>query len=175
MALDLAGFATIRIPMKFMQAFSSLFVGARASATQEAEAGRAALVDNCTVLVIDDDSAFLQVLRANLSEAGFTVLSTSSGPKGLNMLQYAPRDIRLVILDYAMPGFDGERTLQYVRQLNPQVKIVGISGYEPEFLPSSFRQGVDKLIQKPFPQAELVDSLVALLEEQTLKPAANDR
>lgn len=128
----------------------------------------------CTVLVIDDDAAFLQVMKPALETEGYTVLTSSSAPKGLNMIRYAPRDIAVVLLDYSMPSLDGAAALSFVRQLNPKVKVIAVTGQEPNLVPADFRDGVDAFVQKPFPMDVLLRQ-VGELADQVLgaaKPAA---
>lgn len=124
----------------------------------------------CTVLVIDDDPTFLQVMKPSLEGEGYTVLTTSSAPKGLNMLRYAPRDIAVVLLDYSMPSLDGAGALTYVRQLNTKVKVIAVTGSGPELLPADFRDGVDAFVQKPFKMDDLL-RLVGEMADQVLAPA----
>jgi CheY-like chemotaxis protein len=116
-----------------------------------------------TILVIDDDPIILDTMRGLLRAEGFNVLTSSNGPKGLDMLRYAPRDIRIVLLDYNMPRFNGAETLQFLRKLNPEVKIIAVTGVDINELPSSFREGVDHFFQKPFRSAELIQTIRTLL------------
>jgi CheY-like chemotaxis protein len=117
-----------------------------------------------TILVIDDDPSFLSVLRPILLDQGFNVLVSSSGAKGLNMLQYAPKGIHVVLLDYNMPSFDGGDTLQYLRQLSPAVKIVALTGVDHRLLPQTFRAGVDSILTKPLRNSELVQTIRKVLQ-----------
>ena len=110
----------------------------------------------CTILIIDDDSEFLQLMRAALKDEGYNVLSASSGPKGLDMLRYAPSPVRVVLLDFDMPKLNGAETLNFLRRLNPHSKVVAVTGMSPNFLPGDFRDGVDHTIYKPFQMADLV-------------------
>ena len=64
-----------------------------------------------TILAIDDDQQFLNAMKTLLTDAGFNVVTSSSGPKGLGTHNYAARDIKVVLLDYHMPKFDGAETL----------------------------------------------------------------
>ena len=116
-----------------------------------------------TVLVIDDDQQFLDSVRPVLSAGGFNVLASTSGPKGLNLLRYAPHNIDAMLLDYCLPGFDGEQTLQFARRLRPSLKIVGVTGLNPFELSAAYREGVDALFVKPFRNAELLASLHAIV------------
>ncbi len=144
--------------MGLFSSFGALFVAddsAKESTTdrEEQEGQRR------TVLMIDDDLAFLDVTVALMREAGFNVLKSNSGPKGLNILRYAPQDIKVVLLDFDMPHFDGAETLQFVRRLSPTAKVIGITGIDPKFLPPEFRDGVDELLHKPLDPATFIDHL----------------
>jgi two-component system, cell cycle sensor histidine kinase and response regulator CckA len=117
-----------------------------------------------TVLVIDDDPTFLEAIRLILREAGYNVLTSSTGPKGLDMVRYAPKDVRLVLLDYNMPRFNGAETLEFLRKLNPALKVVAISGFRVAELPESFHRGVEKFISKPFNNEELLKTVKEVIE-----------
>jgi DNA-binding response OmpR family regulator len=118
--------------------------------------------DRRTVLIVDDDAALLDSIQSLLHEAGFNVLKCDRGVKGLEVLDYIPRDVRVVLLDYQMPELDGERTLQLLRKINPRVKIVALTGVPVKELPAGYRNGVTKLIQKPFRADELIATLETL-------------
>ena len=125
----------------------------------------------CSVLTIDDDPEILQALRALLREEGFNVLSTTSGPKGLDMLRYGGRDIRIVLLDYNMPQLNGAETLKHLRSIAPQAKVIALTGVNLNLLPESFREGVERFIPKPFRTAELVATIRELLSGGAPAPA----
>ena len=121
----------------------------------------------CTVLVIDDDPTILEALRLLLREAGYNVLTSNTGPKGLDMVRYAPRDIRLVLLDYNMPRFNGAETLAFLRKLNPNLKVVALSGFRVTELPANFHAGVDRFISKPFSSADLLKTVGEVLADKS--------
>lgn len=148
-----------------MGAIRDFLFGKREEASaEEAKAAERASRKSCTVLVIDDDQAFLHILRPVLQEEGYNVLTTSSGTKGLNMLRYAPKDIKVVLLDYAMPTFDGAETLRFVRQLTPNAKVVAMTGMDLNLLPEGFRSGTDAFLHKPFQMKELLETIQRMLE-----------
>src|SRR2546428_8324370 len=101
--------------MGILRAFGALFLNSKGGAVR-ARNGKgveppAEPQVRGTVLAIDDDPSMLEVLRPLLSAEGFNVLTAKSGAKGLDMLRYCQRDVRLVVLDYHMPHFDGAATL----------------------------------------------------------------
>ena len=119
-----------------------------------------------TILAIDDDQQFLDAMKTLLTDAGFNVVTSSSGPKGLGTHNYAARDIKVVLLDYHMPKFDGAETLQHVRKVNAKVRVLAITGVNINDLPPSFREGVDLFIQKPFLISQLIEALHKLVGDQ---------
>ena len=124
-----------------------------------------------TVLIIDDDPTFLESIRLLLREAGYNVLTSATGPKGLDMVRYAPKDIRLVLLDYNMPRFNGAETLEFLRKLNPNLKVVAVSGFRVTELPESFQNGVKRFIPKPFSNEELLKTVEEVLEDNSVSGA----
>ena len=126
----------------------------------------------CTVLVIDDDPSFLEAVRLVLREAGYNVLASATGPKGLDMVRYAPKDIRLVLLDYNMPRFNGAETLEFLRKLNPALKVVSMSGLRVTELPENFHTGVDRFVPKPFKNDQLLKTLEEVLASNSTTEAS---
>ena len=121
-----------------------------------------------TILVIDDDPVVLQIVRSLLDKRGFNVLTTSSAPKGLDMLRYAGVDIRIVVLDYSMPRLNGHETLAFVRQLSPNAKVIGLTAMNLDSVPKAYLDGVDKLLRKPVNATLLIGAVCELLgKEQT--------
>ncbi len=118
---------------------------------------------NPTILVIDDDPSVLLTVKALLGKRGFNVLTSSSSPKGLDMLRYARGDIRIVVLDYNMPKLDGGETLNFIKQLSPNSKVIGLTGMNPDSVTVGYLEGVEKLLGKPVVAAELFSTIDELL------------
>ena len=116
-----------------------------------------------TILVIDDDPAVLLTVKTLLGKRGFNVLTSSSAPKGLDLLRYAARDIRIVVLDYSMPKLNGDETLNFIRQLSPDVRVIGITAMKLDSLPKEYLDGVDKLLTKPVIATQLIGAVDELL------------
>ena len=116
-----------------------------------------------TVLAIDDEQAILEALRPSLRAEGFNVLTAGSGAKGLDMLRYCQRDVRLVVLDFNMPRLNGMDTLNFLRKINPHVKVLAVTGVDPNVLPEAFRRGVDKILPKPYTTSQLISNVNELL------------
>jgi CheY-like chemotaxis protein len=158
--------------MGIFRAAAALFGNGGLQDTQEQLSGKNradSSVAKSTVLIIDDDPSYLDTMRALLSGEGYNVLTSSTGPKGLDMVRYAPRDIGAVLLDYNMPRFNGAETLQFLRKLCPDVKVLAVSGVNLNQLPPDFRAGVNRFIPKPFSNADLLKTIEEVIQDE---PAA---
>ena len=74
------------------------------------------------VLCIDDNQEVLECERAFLEELAYTVLTASSGGKGLEMASIHSVDV--VILDYFMPAMNGQQVAMEMRRLRPLAPII---------------------------------------------------
>ena len=76
-----------------------------------------------TVLIIDDEPALLELLTKTLLQEGFRVLRASDGPKGVEFATRYHPDV--IILDFAMPEFDGSKVVEQLRA-HPRTKDIPI-------------------------------------------------
>lgn len=78
------------------------------------------------VVVIDDDPAIIEMIESVLALSGYEVSSADNGKKGLEVV----RKVRpqLVLLDVTMPTFNGPETLKRIREFDPRVGVVMITG-----------------------------------------------
>jgi two-component system cell cycle sensor histidine kinase/response regulator CckA len=104
-----------------------------------------------TVLVIDDEAAVREVTCDMLAAAGIKAVAAGSGPEGVKRYGDDPAKIALVLLDMQMPGMSGEETLASLRALNPDVKVIVISGFgESEALRRFAGSSTHGFLQKPY-------------------------
>ncbi|MDK9705539.1 MAG: response regulator [Desulforhopalus sp.] len=80
-----------------------------------------------TVLVIDDDQSFTEILGLRLDKRGFTVCTAADGEAGLTTLDHN-EGIDVVVLDLAMPGMDGLEVLKIMKKRRPLVEILMLTG-----------------------------------------------
>src|SRR6185436_17443973 len=78
------------------------------------------------LLLIDDDAAVRQMIRRILLDAGHSVIEAANGAVGLEQLVQSPVDV--VLTDIFMPGMEGVETIQHIRNLRPNMKIIAMSG-----------------------------------------------
>jgi len=118
------------------------------------------------VLVIDDDVALTRVIQLGLEQEGYEVIVADSGIEGLRQAYDAHPD--LVILDVMMPGLDGWKTCQRLREIS-DVPIIMLTAKDGEVdVIKGLELGADDYITKPFSTEELVARMRALLRRARL-------
>lgn len=79
------------------------------------------------ILCIDDEASGLQIRKMFLQSEGHEVLTALNGPDGLALLAAHP--VKVVVLDYLMPGMNGGEVAAAMKRLKPEVKILLYSAY----------------------------------------------
>ena len=82
------------------------------------------------ILIIDDDCVINKLAKGIFERLGATVQTASDPVKALAVYAQERATIDLVIVDYFMPLLNGGETIQHLRELNPDVKILLFSGAE---------------------------------------------
>lgn len=89
------------------------------------------------VLCVDDEKVGLLVRKTLLERAGYRVITAPDGPSGITLFESQP--VEAVVLDFAMPGMNGDEVAGHMRRQKPDVPILLLSAYvglSPEALKS---------------------------------------
>jgi PAS domain S-box-containing protein len=115
-------------------------------------------------LIIDDEDHVRHVTAGMLQTCGMKTELARDGYEGLDLFRSKPNDFDLVVLDMTMPRLSGEETLQLLREVNPDVRVLFISGYNRrEVVDTLGGNGALSFIQKPFTLEILRDQLRNML------------
>jgi signal transduction histidine kinase len=122
------------------------------------------------VLVVDDDDNVRNIASAILTRNGYKVIAAADGAEAVAL--FAPRslEVKVVVTDISMPVLDGLALLKVVRNLNPSVRVLAISGLadqEERFR----RETTSPFLNKPFSMEALLASVNELLHPKELQPA----
>lgn len=117
------------------------------------------------ILIIDDDEAIRNLVRDALAEEGHDVLTAKDGVAGLSL--YARSLPDAVIVDIIMPNMGGIEIIRELREKNPELPIIAISGggrtRNFELLEIAKRLGANHVLTKPFDVDELRSSVADCL------------
>jgi CheY-like chemotaxis protein len=103
------------------------------------------------VLVVDDEPLLLQMLGLALPCHGFAVHKAGGGRQALDLYRQHRESIRVVLLDVRMPGLDGPQTLAALREIDPGVRCVFMTGYAADSLADELLAlGAEQVVEKPF-------------------------
>ncbi|MFZ0287478.1 MAG: response regulator [Candidatus Sulfotelmatobacter sp.] len=116
-----------------------------------------------TILCIDDHRNALIGRKMLLENSGYAVLEATGGDEGLNLFRSHPVDA--VVLDYQMPGMNGDVVAAKMKRIRSSVPIMLLSAYGP--LPESKLKSVDTFVPKSQEPKMLISTLQHLLNSQS--------
>ncbi len=118
------------------------------------------------VLVADDEPALRAILQAHLQDQGFRVWTAANGEEALDHCCKHGGEIAVVLLDIQMPGLDGPKTFDNLRELDVNIPVCFMAG-DPGAYDSSdlLRRGARYLFGKPFRMDEIVRVVSSLVNE----------
>lgn len=115
-----------------------------------------------TILCIDDHWKGLIARKILLEKNGYEVVEASGVDEALRL--FLSRNVDAVVLDYQMPGMNGDLVADKMKRINSHVPIMLLSAYGP--LPKNKLRSVDSFLTKSQPPNILLSTLQRLLEDQ---------
>ncbi len=117
-----------------------------------------------TILLVDDEKMLLEVGQAMLEALGYEVLAANDGQRAVEIVAETGDRIDLVVLDLIMPGMDGGRAFDRIRELRPGMPVILASGYSMNGKASNIMaRGCNGFIQKPYSLTELSGKIRSVL------------
>jgi PAS domain S-box-containing protein len=131
--------------------FRILLPAVRTDTAQPAVTEAAVLPGHNRLIVVDDEDMVREVARDLLVELGYRVETASCGREAVEKVRAAEEPFDLVLLDMVMPEMDGLQTLIALRDIQPGVKVVLISGYDTdEKIQQALGMRQVEFLQKPY-------------------------
>jgi two-component system cell cycle sensor histidine kinase/response regulator CckA len=110
-----------------------------------------------TILLVEDEEGLRALNARGLVSRGYSVLQASNGVEAIEVLEESGGNVDLVVSDVVMPEMDGPALLKELRQRNPSLKIIFVSGYAEEAFEKSLPAGEQfSFLAKPFTLKQLV-------------------
>ena len=110
------------------------------------------------VLLIDDEQQFLKVLEERLETRGLKVNTATSGEDALTLID--DRNFDAIVLDLAMPGIDGIETLRLLKEKNPDLEIIMLTGHATvQKGIEAMKLGAEDFLEKPVDLSILLERI----------------
>ena len=125
------------------------------------------------ILIVDDEVSVIEAIRGVLEDEGYHVCSVTSGEAALSFL--ADTDVDLVLLDVWLQKMDGLETLVKIRDIDPDLGVIMISGHGTiETAVKATRLGALNFIEKPLSLSKLVLEVEQAIKHQALQRENRD-
>ncbi|SPF34987.1 putative Histidine kinase [Candidatus Sulfopaludibacter sp. SbA4] len=124
------------------------------------------LSGNETILLVEDEAAVREVAVTALRSYGYAVIEAADGDEACRLYTNREEPIHLLLTDVVMPGMNGMELAKRLRSLDPQLKVVFVSGYADSII---LRQGAPdesvNFVQKPYRPVLLASKIREVLGE----------
>jgi PAS domain S-box-containing protein len=118
-----------------------------------------------TVMIVDDERALVALAEETIAELGYEPVGFDSSTTALRAFRAAPQRFNLILTDEAMPDITGTELAREIRQLQPTVPIILMSGHGGALLATRAAAiGVREVLRKPLQAGDLAESLARVLE-----------
>ena len=120
-----------------------------------------------SLLFVDDEEEFLATIEEFFESLEYTVYTARSGQEGL--LRAKEHQPRAIFLDISMPHMDGTETLRLIREIDPEIRVIVVSGYASAPLARDLlQQGAYDFFQKPVDLMQLHEAVERIRTMQDL-------
>ena len=120
-----------------------------------------------TILLVDDDYLVRMSTKKVLKAIGYEVLSAGGGKEAVELYEQRKDEIDLVLLDVIMPEMDGIETYERLEQIEPNVKVLIMSGYSTDDIGKKLIALLERdrcgFLKKPFSLQVLKESIMRIL------------
>jgi PAS domain S-box-containing protein len=124
------------------------------------------------VLIVDDESSIRDISQQVLKAYGYRVITAGNGAKAIALFAKHANDISIIVADLMMPVLDGADTIEAVRKLKPDLRIIASTGLNTgELYARAQAIGVKNFLLKPYTAETLLELLHAVLAEPACTPA----
>jgi len=106
------------------------------------------------ILVAEDEADLREILKVTLEQEGYRAILARDGDEAIKKIE--EKSFQMALIDMKMPGVNGKELVSKIKQINPRVPIVIVTG-SPDFKEEmSLKKQTYEYIYKPFKLNELV-------------------
>ncbi|RCJ19811.1 histidine kinase [Nostoc sp. ATCC 43529] len=136
------------------------------STNQQAESLELSNGNGELILIVDDEAAILEISKTLLEDHNYKTLTAINGIEAISLYAQHKNKISMVLMDMMMPSMDGLTAINIMQQMNPQVKIMGISGMVTDSqMVEAANAGVNIFLRKPYTFHKLLHAINEFLRQ----------
>lgn len=113
-----------------------------------------------TILVVDDEQPIREATRLVLEQQNYRVVTATDGQAAVSLFLAERDKVHLLLTDVMMPHMGGAALIRALRLVNPQLKVIAISGLDPEGKRAELAAlGITEILPKPCGPKTLLDAI----------------
>jgi PAS domain S-box-containing protein len=112
------------------------------------------------VLIVEDEASIREINKSSLEAYDYQVITAEDGARAIKIYGEHMSKIAIVVLDMVMPIMDGLSTIRVLKNLNPEVKIIAVSGLaSKDTVNEALSLGINSYILKPYTCETLLNAI----------------
>ena len=147
--------------------FEIYFPVVETEAVTETETDEKLPTGNERILFVDDEESMVYVARNRLERLGYQVEAKTSPDEALNLFRDIPNQFDMVITDMSMPEMTGDRFVQEILKIRPDIPTILCTGYSEKIDKQKAKEmGIRQYIEKPIKRSVLAKMVRKILDEK---------
>lgn len=114
------------------------------------------------ILLVEDECSIREITASALERHGYKVISADDGADAITLYTKNKDDVKLILMDMMMPVMNGQESIKAIREINPDVKIIAVSGLADR---ENFDDVTDVDIQTFLPKPYTVEKLLKTIRD----------
>lgn len=132
--------------------------------SEEREVAAAKPAGTGSILLVEDEEMLLWTIAEMLEQMGYAVMKTASPLDAIDICRKGERRIDLILTDVVMPEMNGRELIERIREIQPSVKVLFMSGYSADIVAQrGIVEGGMHYIQKPLDSGSLREKIGEVL------------
>ncbi|SNQ60025.1 PAS domain-containing hybrid sensor histidine kinase/response regulator [Candidatus Methanoperedens nitratireducens] len=115
------------------------------------------------ILVAEDEESIRDVTFSTLEMSGYKVLTANDGVEAVALYAQNRDKIKVILMDMMMPVMDGQASIRAIRRVNPQVKIIAVSGLTEKDRLAKVAELTNAFLPKPYTAERLLKTIHEVL------------
>jgi len=118
------------------------------------------------VLIAEDEPVIREITKELLEQHGYRTIVANDGVEALSLYLQHKDEVKLVVLDMIMPYMDGPTTIRALEKMNPDIKVIAVSGSTEKFkVAEAAARKPLRFLPKPYTTDKLLETLNEVLHD----------